>query len=68
MCGIRKSLIRSGVLMLCLFGDNSKIVVKAKGLCSQENLYSDLCLLFANCVSLNKLFNSTKNQFPENWK
>lgn len=53
---------------MCLFGDNSKIVVKAKGLCSQENLYSDLCLLFANCVSLNKLFNCMKNQFPENWK
>ena len=50
--------------MLCLFGDNSRTVVKAKGLCSQEDLYSNLCVLFTSYVSLNKLFNFTKTQSP----
>lgn len=50
--------------MLYLFGDNSIAGVKAKGLCHEADLCSNLCLPFVSCVSLHKVFNFTKTQSP----
>lgn len=47
-----------------LFGDNTVAGVKAKGLCRQADLCSNLYLPFASCASLHKVFNFTKTQSP----
>ena len=50
--------------MLCLFGDSSRAVVEAKGLCPQADLCSRLGCPFASCVSGNELFHFTQIQSP----